>query len=608
MRLVITAALSLSFLVTSGRILADDAVSIDKLIDQVSDGVSKKKPEDAIKAIDELGKRGAEAKPAVGALIMALGSDDVEVKWHAIRTLGAIGSGALDAVPSLEKGLTDKETFVRAYSAYALGQIGKASEAAIQQLAKNAFDKESLVRRASLRAMQQLDPPETLVIEVVERILKDGDLAVIMAAMHSLAEQGKEGVPRIRKALQEVLKRDPATLADDDSKLPYYASMVLASMGPDAAAAVPELTEIVKRFQKDPDVRMQAILALGQIGEASKPAAPVLLEVLKTGKFEHVRYAAAYALGILKANGEAQEVFKAALDGDDEMLRTISAWALARSNPKDTDLVNRAVRLIVNGLKSKDVNVQRAAARAAVEFDIPPEIAGPALVEALENEDETVVANAIAALAAMGPRVLDHVEDALANEKLRHYALLLIAKLGPEASSAVPALTAVITEGPDPEDPESIEFVREAQLALGQIGPAARQAVRALVGSLSFDDERVQASACYALGKIGPTASRAIPALQKAAKSDRPLVKLAALRALLEIRPGQRDLMIIALPHLVKALDHENEYVRAEAATAIGQMGSFAKSRATAPLKKKLKDESQIVREAVAEALKQLEG
>lgn len=604
MRFVITTALSLSFMIASGRLLADDPATIDQLIDQVVG----KDPTAAIKAIDELAKRGAEAKPAVGALIMAVASKDLEVRWHAIRTLGEIGKGAVDAVPSLEKGLTDKEPFIRGYSAYALGRIGKASDAAIQQLAKNAFDKEALVRRASLRAMQQLDPPETLVLEVVERILKEGDLTVIMAAMHSLAEQGKEGVPRIQKALQEFLKRDPATLAPDDGKLPYYASMVLASIGPDAAAAVPELTEIIKRSQMDPDVRLQAILALGEIGEASKPAAGVLVEVLKTDKFEHVRYAAAYTLGILKVNGEVKEVFKTALDGDDEMMRTISAWALARSNPNDKELVNRAVRLIVKGLTSKDVNVQRAAARAAVEFDIPAEIAGPALVEALANEDETVVANAIAALAAMGPKVLDHVDDALADEKLRHYALLLIAKLGPEAASAVPALTAVIEKGADLKKPESVEFLREAQLALGQIGPAAVQAVRALVGSLSLDDEKIQASACYALGKIGPSAARAIPALQKAAKSDLPLVKLAALRAMLEIRPGQRDLMIVALRPLVEALDHENEYVRAEAATAIGQMGSFAKSRAAGPLKKKLKDESPIVREAVAEALKQLDG
>lgn len=604
MRSLITAALSLSFLVAGGQLAADDTLSTDKLIKQVVGSDTNA----AIKAIDELGRLGPKAKPAVGALISALNSKDLGVRWHAIRTLGAIGKEAAAAVPSLEKGLTDNEPFVRAYSAYALGQIGTASDEAIKQLAKNAFDTEALVRRASLRAMRQLDPPETLVLQVVERVLKEGNLDVIMAAMQTLAEEGKTAVPRIRKALQQYLARDPATLEEDSGKLPYFASMVLASIGPDAAAAVPELTEIVKWAKKDPDVRMQALLALGQIGEASKPAVPVILEALKNDRFEHVRYAAAYALGILKAGGEAQQVFRKALEGDDEMMRTISAWALARSNPRDKELVNRAVRLIIEAFKSDDVNVRRAAARAAAEFDIPPEIAGPALVEALKDEDETVKANAISALAAMGPKVLDHIDDALANKELRHYALLLIGKMGSEAAAAVPDLTAIVKQGADPEDEEAVEFLRETQLALGQIGPAAVQAVRALVGSLSIDNDGVQASACYALGKIGPSAVPAVPALQKAAKSNRPLVKLAALRALLEIRPGQRNLMNIALPHLVKALDHENEYVRAEAATAIGEMGPFAKSQASAPLKKKLSDESRIVREAAAEALKRLQG
>lgn len=112
----------------------------------------------------------------------------------------------------------------------------------------------------------------------------------------------------------------------------------------------------------------------------------------------------------------------------------------------------------------------------------------------------------------------------------------------------------------------------------------------------------------YALGKIGPGASAAVPYLQRAAKSDIPIVQLAALRALLEIQPGRSELMSIALPHLVRALEHENQYVRAEAATAIGEMGPRAKSRAAAALKQKLNDESQMVRDAAAEALKRLDG
>ncbi len=573
--------------ITVGQGAADPAkVDLEKL----SKDVTSKDKETSLQAIDELGTLGAAAAPALGSLIRALANEDLEVRWHAARTLGAIGPGAADAVPALTKGLGDEDSSVRAYSAFALGRIGKPAEPAVDLLIKNAFDTQLLVRRASIRALRLIDPPTEKTMPLVLEILEKGDMDVIMPALHTLAEEGKAAVPRLRKALQH-------------EKAQNWACIVLAEIGPDAAEAVPELTELVGH--KDPDVRMQAILALGEIGSASEPAVPSIIKTLKEDEFTNVRDAAAYALGKIKAKGPAEDALREALSSSDELLRTISAWALARTNPDDKELVDRAVRMIVEAFKSKDVAVRRAAARAAVEFDIAPQLIAPALVDALKDKDQTVVANAIDALSAMGPKALKNIDSAIANKELRHYAVRLVARIGPEGEAAVPALVKEL--GKKIENDDDAEFIREAQFALAQIGPNARDAVPALVKSLASDRDDINASAAFALGRIGPEARAAVPALRIAMASDKSIVKLASLRALMQIQPGQRQLAVAAVPLLMKALDAEQELIRVEAATALGEFGQLAKP-AVARLKELEKDESQVVREAAADAVKKIGG
>jgi HEAT repeat protein len=388
----------------------------------------------------------------------------------------------------------------------------------------------------------------------------------------------------------------------------YWACIVLGDIGPDAAEAVPEVTKVLE--DKDPDVRLQALLTLGEIGQASAPAVPKIVQLFQNDEFTNVRYAAAYALGKIRAKGDAEAVLSKAMESDDEFLRTISAWALALTNPEDTALVDRAVRLIVQAFESDDVNVRRAAARAVIEFDVDRDVVGPLLVAALKDKDKTVVGNAVEALADMGPAALQHVDDALENRELRHLALLLIARMGPEAASAVGALVDAI--GKAPQDEDDLEFVREAQIALGAIGPGASQAVSALVDSLSSDQDEIRTSAAYALGRIGPAASAAVPKLRDSLRSQDEATKLTSILALLQIQPGQRALLAnSAGPMLLQALENDNMLIRAEAAGAIaefGQASATVRKRATPLLKRLLKDDSELVRNAAEAALKKLGG
>jgi HEAT repeat protein len=544
-----------------------------------------------IQALDGIAELGASGADAVPALIKLLDDSDEVIVWHAARTLGAVGDSAATAVPQLTAKLGDERPKVRAYSAFALGRIGKPALSAVDTLVELAFDDDAVVRRSALRALRQIDPPQEKTMPMVIKILEQGDMSIIIPALQSIAEEGKDAVPRLRRALKH-------------EKAQYWACVVLADIGPDSAEAVPELINVLKA--KDPDVRLEALVALGAIGDAAKPAIPAIVALAEGDDYKHVRYAAIYALGQLGGNGAATKSLRNGMKSDDEFLRTICSWAAARTSPNDKELVAEAIGLIVDSFQSEDVHVRRAAARAMVEFDADREVVAPLLVKALADKDQTVVANAIEALASLGPQALAHVDDALANKELRHYAVRLIARLGREGEVAVPALVEVLSQQTD--SPDDVEFIREAQFALGTIGPAAKDAIPVLVKALSADDESVAASAAYALGKIGAAARSAVPGLQRSEGNKSVIVKAASVFALWQIQPGNPARRIKATSLLLRALDDERELVRAGAATMLGDLGAVGARASKRLTEVSEKDESDIVRQAAGEALKKMAG
>jgi HEAT repeat protein len=76
-----------------------------------------------------------------------------------------------------------------------------------------------------------------------------------------------------------------------------------------------------------------------------------------------------------------------------------------------------------------------------------------------------------------------------------------------------------------------------AGMALGRIGPEARDAVPALIVLLKDPDLYVRQVAPNALGAIGPAAGPAVPALCEALKDREWLIRANAARALFEVDP-----------------------------------------------------------------------
>ena len=126
--------------------------------------------------------------------------------------------------------------------------------------------------------------------------------------------------------------------------------------------------------------------------------------------------------------------------------------------------------------------------------------------------------------------------------EVRKAAVEALGDIGPAAQEAVPALVDALWDGPSVRD--------TVPKALGDIGPAAQATVPALVRALGDWSETLQVAAAKALGHIGPAAQEAVPALVKAIGDRRMAVREAAVEALGHIGPAAQE----AVPALVKAL------------------------------------------------------
>jgi HEAT repeat protein len=538
-------------------------------------------------AVDGLGSQGAAAKSAAPKLVGLLADDDENLRWRAARALGAIGPDAADAVPELTTALADEAPLVRAQAVYALGQMGDAAKPATAEIVKVVMDEDPLVRRAALRALDRIKPDRSITIPLFAKLLEEAPPEVVVAVLHSMAEMGKDALPAVSDAL-------------DNEKAQYWACLVAAEIGPDAAPLVPKLTNLVQH-KIEPETRMQAILALAEIGPAAKEAVPTIIEQFTADEHNAIRYAAAHALANIGAV-EAKAVLQKAVDDNagekgDKFLELSAARALSKLFPEDKAIEKQAVDAFIAGLSSEDRNVRQAAVQSLAESKAPSEAVAPAVVAAIAKADEETIRDVVRMLSSMGAAAVPRVRNGLANEKLRGYSVVILGNIGPEAKDAVPDLVTAL-------DVDDAEFRREVLFTLGRIGPASAPAVDKITEILKTDEnERVLSAACYALGSIGTPASKAAPALVEMYNEGTEFQRMLAIWALLKVRPGFESVVSRAIPMMIKGLSHERVDVRVEAARALGDIGPKAVDSLDALKKAETADENEAVRAAAKEAI-----
>lgn len=556
--------------------------------------------DDRVSAIDALAALGQNARGALDDMVKAVADDSPRVRWHAARALGLIGEDAVTTVPLLVKLLDDADPIVATQAAAAIGLIRadddvgadspaadrSAYEAAGVALIKKLTHPDPRVRRAVLRAVKRLQPAPGTYLPLVTERLADADASVVLPAIHSLADLGAEAVPFLTAALQNPASR-------------YWASVALAEIGAAAAPAVPQLRDGVTSGSTEE--RMQSIMALASIGEPALPAASDIARALDAPEGS-LRFAAAFALGRLKAGDGDQALEKAAGDAD-PFLAAIAAWARARIHPDDAALVSSAVDRLSAGLSSPKEGIQTASIsalsdlRGTIDDTTEKRLAGE-FIRLLTSPSPAVREAAAAALVRAGAVAVEPLESALGDVSIRGPVLEILAAIGPLSKDALDSLVKAL------DDPDA-KHRGDAAVAIAAVGPAAVEAVSRLekiVGAADAPAD-LRYAAAFALGRIGPAAKPAFATLRALSSSEDELLATVAVWAALKIEPGDTALFGEAVPRLRRALKASNDVARLEAAVALGDIGPAA--GAAIPLLELVSEEDPLpgVRAAAANAL-----
>jgi HEAT repeat protein len=497
----------------------------------------------------------------VEVLQQALGDPDRSRRETAADILGQagdrLGAQARPLVPSLVKMLATDEAPLRVRAAYALGRLGPDAGEAAAGLAAALQDDVPEVRRYAAAALIRLGPAAQPAVTKLLDALHHKDAVLRVRCAAALGDAGA-GTAEVVGALAKVLRQD------SEATVRSSAAVALGKLGKAAAPAIGDLSAALK--DSDPSVRGYAAEALLSVGPRAAPALATLIDLLGSEKPEE-RLFAARVLG--KIGRDAKAACKALHDA-------------GMAEPED------AVR------QALDEALAKVGYPAAADLDL--------LLEALQSDNllyRTAAAEVMGMLEAVPVRAVQALDDALRtdNTRLRTAAAVALRRAGEGAAPAAPDLVKALAQ-------DDVELRVAAATALGFVGSAAKDAVGPLQTALGAREARVRAAAAVGLAGIGAPAKPALKAVIDRLQDTDPVVRIRAAFAVARIDRGEAGKAIPVLRAIL--LDEkEDAELRALAASTLGTMPA-GNPEARDALKKVLQDHSEKVREAAAEALKEL--
>jgi HEAT repeat protein len=539
------------------------------------DALQDRENEVRLQAIKVLGRMGPAAASALPALMAEWGRRD---SFDQIaNTLRAIGPPAL---PFIWRAWQDKPKWNRVQIARVLADLAVNARSSV--LGALLEDADPAVRGQAVVSLGRAAPEFLRCHQaaLVAIALGDGDVTLRRAALTLLGEADRGAAPALRVALRDpvagiraytagVLVRSPqhVTLAmpvllqgvrNHSHPELGAAEWALYVLGPEAQPAVP----ILQRALQDPedDVRLWAAQALGQIGPAARGAVPVLRQALQDGDPD-VRFSAADSLTLIErrpieALPTLLEDAKRGHQRSNRQFGRTPAPVLSLSRYGTT-----AMPALVQAVFSKGPDAAVGDEDARWLFDkvkAEARAAVPAFVAALRARclgmpplrgggSTAVPEEMIHTLGKFGPETGDAVPllvEILAGNhpRLQVAAAEALARTGPAAAAAVPALEGALRERTWMED--------VAFQSLGFLPPREGRGNGPVDWWVDFSSERwefseyasfewsfghdLRSHVAYALGQIGPAARGAVPALREA----------------LETRSGPRFRLVEAVWHL----------------------------------------------------------
>jgi HEAT repeat protein len=226
--------------------------------------------QDILQALEKIGPEAVEAVPA----LVPLATTQPGPIQEAVKALAAIGPGAQAAVPALTERLKGTNPqpndiggkILRFHLARALVRINPRDELAIGVLEESL----ALMGHEAAHEIVRLNPKdERAVRRLIEEVRKKREGSEYLG---ELGPAAKEGFPVVAELLE---KASSGGWPNVWEKRQAAAALVRI----DRDAAVPLLIRALN--DKEPNVRLEVIRALGEAGPAAKSAVPAILEQTK---------------------------------------------------------------------------------------------------------------------------------------------------------------------------------------------------------------------------------------------------------------------------------------------------------------------------------------
>jgi HEAT repeat protein len=322
------------------------------------------------------------AKRAASALraILKDPKQNSELRRNASQALAAIKSGSQDDIKTIIDILRNpgEPLELRKSVASSAGALGAQAADAAPVLAQIMSDSHTdvLLRRTSADALMQIRPTSSsamTVITVLRRIIYDGaeDLELRRKATWVLGRIGSDDHstdPQLVPVLLDVLNNG------EDSVMRTYALGFLRQMEPGRSKLILSLIQTAENPQEEPEIRFQAISALGNIGSnySVADALPGLLRLLASDKEE---------LG----------------------LRVGAEESLAMIQPEPQTAIPVLLKILQDSEQVPQLRSSAAQTLGAIGQESRPAASALASVVRDRNEERTVRMNAMQALGRLGP-------------------------------------------------------------------------------------------------------------------------------------------------------------------------------------------------------------
>lgn len=485
----------------------------------------------------------------------------------------------------------------------------------IDQLVEQLGAREVPIRREAATQLAKLGAAAKPALPTLITALGDSDKQVWSIAIGVIASLGPDAAEAIPTLLENLDSRKKSGGRDRDRRqLLMRSAYALTRIGP---AAKPALLETLK--SEDGMARMGAARALGGMGPAAKDAVPALVENLRRDHPDE-RRETIDALG--QIGPDAAPLLGEALDSSQPIVRAGAALALAQIG---RGAQSTAAKVAEVAARETDPAVRAALLSAVAKVGVDPARAVELLIAGVKDDNEAVrhgAINAIYLLRSANGQILSALTALLAdpNGAWSERAAVVVGRLGPSASAAIPTLLAAMRKR-TPAPPVYLD-------ALAQIGPAAvpgvlqaiekenpdaltREhwsvkclqkvgggAVAPLTGALGHTNLGIRLVAARTLGELGPVAAPAFNALTVAAADADPRVRATAIGALVSTRVQ----IPAAVSRVEAALKDPSAIVRIAAAQLIPHLGEQARPLAPA-LINALGDSDAAMQLAVVQAL-----